>query len=164
MPTPIDFPVHGYVDVAHSIFIDEIMHPARFQRMLDNSLRMPGGAEAYEVSELLHTLSAAVWSELENNAPINSFRRNLQRRYTDQLVRLMLDSPSWSTSSSPGPGQVRTPEDVRSLSRLELTELREAIGSRLATAGLERDTKAHLLETAARIDKAFDASVTSELK
>lgn len=161
---PVDFPAHAYVNAVHEIFVDELMHPARFQRMIDNELRMPGGTEAYRVSEMLTTLSASVWDEVHSGRPANSFRRNLQRRYTDQLIRLMLDMPAWSQSTPTGVAHVKSPEHVRSLSRLELTELRSAIANRLDDGSIDRDTRAHLMETTARIDKALDVGLTLELK
>lgn len=158
MPAPVDFPAHEYVDAVQSIFINELMDPARFQRINNNELRSPD--DAFTASEMLQTLTGAIWAELDRGVPVSSFRRNLQRRYTDQLIRLMHDSPPWRVPSGDGFTHVATPEHVRSLSRLELTELLEKID---AVEEVDRDTEAHLLETRARIDRALKASIVSEL-
>lgn len=158
MSTPIDFPAHEYVDAVQTMFIEELMNPARYQRLQNNELRSPAGA--FTAGEMLKTLTSAVWSELEAGSNIDSFRRNLQRRYTDQLIRQLHDAPAWRS----GTRQIRTPEHVRSLSRLELTELKQQIDETIANAAVDRDTRAHLLESRARIDKALEASATYDIE
>ena len=54
------------------------------------------------------------------------------------------------------------PEDARSLARYELSQLSERIGRALSTGGsLDATTRAHLLETKVRIDRALNASVVT---
>ncbi len=162
MATPIDFPAHEYVDMVHGLFIEELMNPARYQRMQNNELRTAGSV--FTAGEMLETLTDAVWSELETGQNIDSFRRNLQRRYTDQLIRQMHDSPAWKKAAGTGTQQIRTPEHVRSLSRLELMELKQQIDGVLSAGTVNRDTRAHLIESQARVDKALEASVTSGIE
>jgi len=156
----LDYPVHDMVDMIHSGLLGELLHPARLQRMIDNRMRTD---EAYGPETLLSTLSDAIWSELgrdgESPESIQSFRRNLQRHYTDRLIELMLDTTTWITITVNAADQVRAPEDVRSLARLELRELESRIDQVVARHTLDRVTRAHLLETQARIDRAFDASL-----
>ncbi len=162
MTRPVDFPVHEYVSAVHSIFIDELMHPTRFQRVMDNELRT--GEDAFTVSEMLETITDGIWSELDSAEGISSFRRNLQRLYTDRLIRLMHDAPAWRVGSSTGIQPIPTPEHVRSLARLELTELQTQIDARLAAGEADRDTKAHLLETQARVERALTATSTADIE
>lgn len=57
-------------------------------------------------------------------------------------------------------GTVSVPEDARSLARLELSELSERLDAVLASdASLSRETRAHLAESKARIDRALEASL-----
>lgn len=161
MRRPVDFPAHDYVGAIHSIVIDELMHPTRFQRVMDNELR--AGSDAFGLSEMLERLTDGVWGELESGQNINSFRRNLQRQYTDRLIRLMHDAPAWRISSATGVQTIPTPEHVRSLARLELTELQSQIDNQLAAGEADRDTKAHLLETQARVERALKATATAEI-
>jgi len=157
----IDYPVHERVGMVQNGLLSELLHPARLKRMIDNRVRIEG--EAYGPDDLLPRLTDAIWSELDPNAPrsvsINSFRRNLQRTYTDHLIDFLLDTTSWVTISFSGTDQVSAPEDVRSLARLELAELSEQIGRILDRDSVDRDTRAHLSETKIRIDRALDASV-----
>src|SRR5690606_5041316 len=81
-------------------------------------------ADAAGVHELLATLTGAIWAELET-APrnIDPFRRNLQRMYTDHLIRTALEVRA--------PFSLVPPEDARALARAELRGLSERIGRAL---------------------------------
>jgi hypothetical protein len=119
--------------------------------------------ETYTPGDLFQTLTGAIWSELGTGGPrpadINSFRRNLQRTYTDLLIELMMGKTTWITITLAGADQMEAPEDVRSMTRLELTELSRRLGQVLDAPNLDRDTRAHLMETQARIDRALNASL-----
>ena len=158
---PLDYPVHRYVGTVQTGLLESLVHPARLQRMIDTQLRTEG--ETYGPGDLLQRLSDAIWMELgpEGRDPqaINSFRRPLQRTYTDRLIQLMMNTTSWITITSGGIDQIDTPEDVRSLARLELQELSYHLARALDAPGLDRDTEAHLTETKARVDRALEASV-----
>jgi hypothetical protein len=157
----LDFPVHEYVDMVQTGLLNELLHPARLKRMIDNQVRVDG--DGYGPGDLMPRLTDAIWSELDTSparsVDVNSFRRNLQRVYTDRLVDFALGTTSWITITYGDADQVRTPEDVRSLARLELVELSDEIGRVLDRRSLDRDTRAHLSETKVRIDRALDASV-----
>jgi hypothetical protein len=157
----IDFPVHEYVDMVQTGLLNELLHPARLKRMIDNQVRVQD--EGYGPGDLMPRLTNAIWSELDESparsVTINSFRRNLQRVYVDRLIDFALNTTSWITITYGDADQVSTPEDVRSLARLELVELSDQIERVLRRRSLDRDTRAHLSETRVRIDRALDASV-----
>lgn len=159
---PVDYPVHRYVSTVQSSLLQELLHPARLQRMIDNQKRTDDEA-SYEPGELLQRLTTSIWSELGTAGtapqPINSFRRSLQRTYVDFLIRHMMNTTSWVTLTIAGGDQVDTPEDVRSLARLELTELSDRMEQVLNRGAPDRTTRAHLAETKARIDRALEASL-----
>ncbi len=150
--TPVDFPVHGLVEQIQSILLAQLLNPIRIERMIDNELRTPG--DAYTAAELFSELTAAAWSELAGPRirPVSSFRRNLQRAHTNQLIDLML---------SPSP---TVPEDARSLARLNLRRISGRVDGALGQSGLDDFTEAHLVETRARIDRALSAQATIEIK
>lgn len=156
----VDFPVHDYVASVQSGLLSNLLHPARLKRMMDTEVRVSESETAYRPSELITTLTEAIWSELEAGASANSFRRNLQRTYTDHLIHLMLDSQTWIAFGIGGGQQLSAPEHVRSLARLELTELAAQIDEALENGAFDRDTQAHLTETKDRIDRALNASMT----
>jgi hypothetical protein len=74
-------------------------------------------------------------------------RRELQRAFVDRLTTLLVDPPA------------NTPDDARALSRLALSRIDSRCARALAVEGPMGDnTRAHLLETRARIRRALDAS------
>lgn len=164
---PLDFPIHEYVSAVQGGLLELLLHPARLERMIDNGVRVPAGEEHYTPGELFQTLTAAIWSELGTGQTrvqtIHSFRRNLQRSYTDQLIRLLLNAPGWMRNESTGPVPIEPPEHARSLVRLELVELSQRIDQSIANAP-DRDTRAHLIETKTRIDRALSADMVIQVK
>ncbi|WP_103028255.1 zinc-dependent metalloprotease [Salinibacter altiplanensis] len=160
---PVDYPVHRRVHTIQRSLLRELFHPARLQRMIDAQARTPDGA-GYTPGPLFQTMTDAIWSELGTDgvppAPINSFRRPLQRTYADVLIELMMGTTSWITITTAGIDQIDAPEDVRSMARLELTELSSQLDAALEAPDLETETRAHLAETQARIDRALNASLT----
>ena len=110
MSMQLDFPVHDYVESVQNGLLGGLLHPARLKRMMDTEVRVPEGETAYRPSELLATLSDAIWSELEAGASINSFRRNLQRMYTERLIHFMLDSMDWIVITSYGADRALRPD------------------------------------------------------
>ncbi len=75
-----------------------------------------------------------------------STRRELQRAYVDRLANMMV---------TPTPG---TPDDARALARLQLQRIDAKCALALAAkAPLGDYTRAHLLESRARIKRAMDA-------
>ena len=157
---PVDYPVHRHVDMVQTNLLRELLHPARLQRMIDTQVRTTGST--YRPGALFQDLTGAIWNELENPSqptPINSFRRTLQRTYADLLIELMMGKTSWITITLAGADQLEAPEDVRSMARLELSDLSTRIEQALDAPNLDRDTRAHLTETQARIDRALNASL-----
>jgi len=158
---PVDYPVHETVNMVQSNLLRELLHPARLQRMIDTQVRTTEG-EGYTPGALLGELTGAIWSEVEAGPqprPINSFRRNLQRTYTDILIELMMGKTNWITITLAGIDQMEAPEDVRSMARFELDALSDRIEQALDAPGLARETRAHLTETQARLNRALNASV-----
>ncbi len=154
---PLDYPIHGYVAIVQLVVLNELVSPPRLVRMIDNDVRMPDGSGVYPVSELLGTLTAAIWSELgerpERARPIDSFRRNLQRGFIEEYSLLLQ------------PRLIGVPEDARSLVRYELSRLSDRIGAVLeADPPLDTMTLAHLAESKARIDRVLAVSLTIPIK
>lgn len=156
--TPIDYPIHQVIAGRQRGVLSSLLHNGRLARMLDNEVRTPG--EPFTVAELLQTLTRDIWTEVGDGSRLrnaNSFRRNLQRAYIEELTRIMLDM-------RPTSGTYPAPEDARSLARLELVELSAAIGRAQQASGVDRTMQAHLAESKVRIDEALDVSVTVMLK
>lgn len=152
--SPIDFPIHGMVGGMQATILGALLHNGRLARMIDNEVRMPNGAEAYTVAELFSTLTDAIWLEITPpRAPgsIDSFRRNLQRTHLQEMIDILHDIRT--------PGTPPAPEDARSLARLELNDISDRLQRALRSGSLDRTTRAHLMESQARIARALDASL-----
>jgi hypothetical protein len=64
-----------------------ILNPDRLSRMIENEAL--NGEEAYSVTELFGDMNAAIFKELEEDSPIDMYRRNLQRTYIERMKALM---------------------------------------------------------------------------
>jgi len=110
-------------------------------------------AEPYRMSEHFDRLTRAIWGEVGGaSAPAlkgldgPGTRRELQRAYVDRLAGLMV---------APPPG---TPDDARALARLQLTRIDGRASRTLAgELPLGDYTRAHLMESRARIKRALEA-------
>lgn len=163
---PVDYPLHDIVGGVQEVLLDELLAPPRLRRLVDNTVRTPAGEQPYTIGELFQTLGTAIWSELGAGAQkprnVDSFRRNLQRAYLDQLIAILIPSKSAAVEGPFGATvNIDPPEDARALARYELTRLSE----RLAAAApvmptLDLETRAHFAESKAKIDRALAASIT----
>ena len=163
--TPVDFALLENVNDLQTIVLSMLIHPVRFQRMLNNELRMPAGESNYSPSEFLQSLSSSIWSELKTEKPtISIMRKNLQSSYTNQLIRLYAESPSFMVWSDGRMTESRVPSQIRALARLELSELAVSIGKVLKPGSIDRDTRAHLDETKARVEKVLASPYFLPLK
>ncbi len=159
---PIDYPIHTTVAGVQRNLLGQVMHNGRLIRMIDNEVRMPRGQEAFTVTELFGTLTTEIWAEVGWNGRragnVDSYRRNLQRAYVDQLIDKTLDRvPGTRSNFNPS-----TPEDARSLARYELSRLSTRIAQIQGNGRLDTVTRAHLAESKARIDQALEASLVIE--
>lgn len=150
----IDYPLRGEVLEIQSALLEALTRPVLFARIQDAELKY-GEDRVVAIPELLGTLTRTVWSEVyDGGGSIPGMRRDLQRAHLDRLVEILL---------SEGEG---TPADARSVARMELAGLRNAIQEALeAGSGAHGDaapgayTRAHLEESLARIRAALDAGL-----
>jgi hypothetical protein len=129
-----------------------VMSSDKLLRLLDQQTRFT--AAAYSVDELLTDVEAAVFAEVQTKAPIDFYRRNLQRAYVQDLI----DKSSAPSSSGDffmvfmrGPSTYST--DVRAIARQRLTTLKKTL-SGLRTA--DALTRAHVEDLVLQITTALD--------
>ncbi|HEX6558739.1 MAG TPA: zinc-dependent metalloprotease [Longimicrobiales bacterium] len=154
--TPIDYPIHDMVNMVQTALLEDLIDGTRLTRMIDNGKRT--GGDVFTVADLFDGLTSAIWSETGVGGPraarnIDSYRRNLQRTYIDEMTRVLLNraAMAWWTP---------VPEDARSLARYTLTQLSAQLGEALRAGGnLNVETRAHLSESRARIDTALQAGL-----
>ncbi|HEY4288077.1 MAG TPA: zinc-dependent metalloprotease [Puia sp.] len=152
--------------VLHRILGPEIVYKLVEDEAVADGAAAAGGAstaaggakKVYTATELMSDLRKDIWSELDTHAPIDMYRRNLQKRHVAHLANLLWTSNIISLTQLggvvfgmlvPAPAQ----SDVGSLARASLVQLREDIRKALPMAtGL---SKYHLQDMVARINEAL---------
>jgi hypothetical protein len=148
------FPIHDRILGVQTSAITMLMNPVTLQRVYDNEFRMDPGQDCLTLPELLDTVTAEVFSELDNlrsgtarEPSISSLRRNLQRELINRLIDLSLPENMSGAASKP----------ISNLVVAKLRELQKRIDSAKESSGLDPYTKAHLGEASIRIGKALEA-------
>jgi hypothetical protein len=149
----IDYPLHRTLLGVQTSMLTQLLNPTRLERIRDTEVKF-GAENTVTIPEMMATVTEAIWSEAWS-APgenIDSNRRDLQRAYLDQMIRLVTNAPSG------------TPADARSVARYTLQDLHERLDRRLAPPTYDFDiyTRAHLSETKERIERALSAGLSLE--
>ncbi|MCG8651387.1 MAG: zinc-dependent metalloprotease, partial [Pirellulales bacterium] len=161
MSSEAAWPIHDRILGMQASALTWLMNPTTLRRVYDNELRLPEDQDALTLPELLDTINAAVWNEIDKECPddrdarnpmISSLRRNLQREHMQRLVDLVLQSSDDTAAYKP----------ISNLARMELRTLVKRIDASLEKCGDKMDayTKAHLSESRERISRALEASYT----
>ena len=109
----------------------------------------------YSVDELMIDLGNGIFSELKTGAPIDIYRRNLQKLFVNKLAAL-LKPETVSIRAGGTTRRVNLDEtDLPSVARGQLNSLRNAMRLALVKT-TDRLSKFHLQDLVSRIDKAFN--------
>ena len=141
----IDFPIHDYIRWVQSGAIYRLHQPRLFARVRDNELKFPKGESVYTLSEHFQKITTSLWSELEQNKNINSFRRDLQKSHVEVLSIILLNEKNYFHS------------DAVALARASLRTLHSDIKESLETGYFDDYTQAHLSESANKIQSVYKA-------
>ncbi len=144
--------------------INSIFDYGRMQRLIESSAI---NTNAYSLDDLFTDVRKGVWSELVTHKNIDSYRRNLQKNYTEKMIGLL--SPS-APLANPSPGGFFSPffpaspaspmadpkkSDVVSLARAHLIQLQGEINGALLTTA-DKMSRYHLQDVSARIKQALE--------
>jgi len=115
--------------------------------------------DAYPVSAMLTDLRGGVWTELEQGAAIDPYRRNLQRAYIDRMAHLMtedadLPPPQFRAFIRVTPVDA-SQSDIRAHVRGELETLRGDIETALIRTD-DSMSQLHLKDALARVERVLD--------
>jgi hypothetical protein len=137
------------------------------QRLLSNStlnklfdMETQIGKEAYTANEMMVDLRSMIFTELSARTPIDIYRRNLQKSYTERLISL-LPSPTASTAPTfsffiqSGPVLSTKNSDIYSIVKGNLRNLRTEINAALP-AITDNLTRMHLQDLNDRITQALE--------
>jgi hypothetical protein len=161
MSSEAAWPIHDRILGMQASALTWLMNPTTLRRVYDNELRLPADEDALTLPELLATVNAAVWGEIDKECPddrndrkpmISSLRRNLQREHMQRLLDLVLQTSDDTAAYKP----------ISNLARMELRTLADRITASLGKCGDKMDayTKAHLAESKQRIERALEAGYT----
>ena len=156
--------IRAYQELA----VHRFLNHARLARMIEHEAFH--GDETYRPAEMLDDVRDIVWREIRSGAPVDTYRRNLQRAYLDQAHHLLHDAESRSWNP-PNSGNLRVSSnndpplnadlhigqsDIRPLIREQLRLLQDEIQAVLARGVNDRMTRIHLEDARIRIDRALN--------
>jgi len=143
----IDYPIHSIIKHVQATGLYSMFHPRRLSRIQDNELRYTE-EDKFTMHELFITTTDALWSELNENININSFRRDLQTTYTNLLQAIILNE------------DIRIPNDAKILARYNLKVILKNIYQALSGIHFDEYTKAHLEHSAEKIESILEARIS----
>ena len=146
----LDYDLNGKVFAVQNALLGRLLDPSLLARLREAESRTPA---AYRMSEHFDRMTKMLWGEVGSGAGPGmkaldgtSTRRQVQRAYVDRLATMVVNPP---------PG---APDDARALARLQLSRVDSRAERALAGSGVMGDyTRAHLLETRARIKRSLEA-------
>jgi ribosomal protein S18 acetylase RimI-like enzyme len=150
--------VEDQVSTVQTNTLKSLLSAARLYRLSVCTARF--GSGVYGVDELLGDAKKGIWSELATGAPIDIYRRNLQKQYVQALIVLI-------TAEAPPPPPANLPRglvvftgdirftDVPSVARAQLVELRGQIATALVKE-TDKMSRYHLLDVQERIRQALN--------
>lgn len=139
--------------------LHSMLSAARLNRLALSANRF-GAGTTYSVDDMLSDLRKGIWSELATKKPIDNMRRNLQKVYVEDLIKIItpaqataVQSSSSSIMSAFNPNVSIT--DVTSIVRAHLTSLRNEIVAAIPGT-TDKLSKYHLQDVAQRIKQALE--------
>jgi len=157
--TDSTWPIHDTIMGIQASTLARLMYPMVLRRIYDNEFLVPAGEDALTLPELLDTVSAAVWSEMDQEPGkkytarepmISSLRRNLQREHIELLIDLTKSSYLGTAAYKPIGNLVM--EKLRYLKESKIDRVLDMYGE-----NLDPYTKAHLKDASLQIKKTLEA-------
>jgi len=150
-----DYAWNDRVLAIQTTLMNAVTAPALLARLREQETR---AADAYRLAEHFDRLTRALWGEVGGASPAAikpldgpHTRRELQRAFVDRMATMVVEPPN------------NLPDDARALARLTLTRIDARCARALAAEGpLGDNTRAHLLESRARVRRALEASRSTD--
>lgn len=141
-------------------FLVRITTHATYSRLLLAQTTLK--SDTYTIKNLLDDLKAGIWQELKTKAPIDIYRRNLQKIYVDRFTR-QLNWQDQSLELSHEDASIFFFEnifsDVFPLIKLHLKGLLADVNNALKYYK-DDESRAHLLEVKSRLESGLNSSVS----
>ncbi|MBC8350811.1 MAG: zinc-dependent metalloprotease [Planctomycetes bacterium] len=152
-----DFPLHDVVSMWQTRVLDQLTSSTVLERIHDTELKAAPDQDLLTTAELIERLTKSIFSELDtikdgdftNRKPaISSLRRSLQREYLRTLSNLAM-------------GRTSAPDDCQTIAFADLSSLDARMGQMLkSNVKLDSYSRAHLVESASRIQKVLAAELS----
>lgn len=115
------------------------------------------GASAYKISDLFTDLDRSIFTELNTNAAIDIYRRNLQKSYVDKLIAVAYPAPAPASAAAAAFGRPTSVAlgDAQSFAKGQLRALNTKIKNATNAQGDAR-SKFHLEDLSEKITRALD--------
>jgi hypothetical protein len=144
----LDYPVHDTVLAMQNLALARLYHPALHNRVIDMDTKVNGEGHV-GLDEIFGSVRDGIWGEVDGAGKnVNSYRRALQRRHLEYLVRIATREVALA------------PAEAMTLARYDLSMLKDKIGAAVKNTSLDTNTKAHLSESLGVIEQALTASFT----
>ncbi len=150
----------GRVGGAQARSLASVVSNDRLQRMLELEAMAKSRSEVYPLGDMLTDLRRGLWKEVDTGAPIDAFRRRLQRVYLEAMAS-KINPPAAAAAAAPaggGRGAGAAPVGTADFRPILKSEMR-ALDADLATAigrTSDRMSKAHLEDARDQIRKMLD--------
>ncbi len=138
--------------------LNSLLAGDRMTRIIETNQRY---ANSYTLDELMTDIRTGIYSELKTKAPIDTYRRNLQKVFAEKLIAAIAASGGSPAISFPGFGTVVSASadpkksDISSLVRAHANMLKADIAAALPLT-TDKMSKYHLQDVLFRLTKALD--------
>ncbi len=151
------WPLHDRVIGIQSSALSQLMNPSTLRRVFDNEIRIDADEDALTLVDIIDSVTAAVWKELEE-APtgkfterkpaVSSLRRNLQSEHLDRLIDLTKAGRIGSAAMKP----------ISNLASMTLRDLKAKVDKAAENSSYDAYTLSHLQDAAKKIEKWMDST------
>ena len=138
--------------------VNSLVSSSRLARLVYSSYRF-SNQNPYTADDMLTDTESGIWSELQSKKPIDMYRRNVQKSYTEALINI-LNPPvggitfSFSALGNLGSTNIKS-TDVVSIARGHLVALRSKLVAAIPGT-TDKMSKYHLEDVAERIKRALE--------
>lgn len=116
------------------------------------------GNNAYTTLEMMNDLRKGIFSELDRRAPVDMYRRQLQKNFAEKVISLVkppANTGSLQISFGSAPASISNTSDVLSIAKGQLRMLQSSINAALPGT-TDAATRMHLQDLQDRIKGALD--------
>jgi hypothetical protein len=151
-------PVEDKISGLQDSWLNSLLSPLRLNRLVTSANRDAG---TYTLDDYITDLKKGIWSELPARAPIDNYRRNLQKSFVERLSGLANIVPAAPVGGgggitiSFGPSVDVKKTDIMSVARGTLRALKAEIAAAIPAYG-DKMSRYHLQDLNERIDRVLN--------